>query len=85
MAHAANAAKLSGQEHRAMSTADLFVKIESLPAGLRKEAEAFIDALMSRGPKKKTESKPIPFGKFKGKIRIADDFDAPLDDLKDYL
>ncbi len=68
-----------------MSSADLFVKIESLPAELRKEAEAFIDALLKRGKKKKPDGKPIPFGKFKGKIRIADDFDAPLDDLKDYM
>ncbi|MCO5274146.1 MAG: DUF2281 domain-containing protein [Flavobacteriales bacterium] len=68
-----------------MSTADLFLKIESLPAELRKEAEAFIDALLKRGPKKKPDRKPIPFGKFKGKIRIADDFDAPLVDLKDYM
>jgi len=68
-----------------MSTADLFVKIESLPAELRKEAEAFIDALLKRGRKRKPEHKPIPFGKFKGKIRMEDDFDAPLDDLKDYM
>ncbi len=49
-----------------MSTADLFVKIESLPAELRKEAEAFIDALLKRGPKKQPDRKPLPFGKFKG-------------------
>jgi hypothetical protein len=68
-----------------MSTADLFVKIESLPAELRKEAEAFIDALLKRSRKEKPERKRIPFGKFKGKVHMAEDFDAPLDDLKDYM
>lgn len=68
-----------------MSTADLFVKIESLPTELRKEVESFIDALLKRRKKKDPPRKPIPFGKFKGRIRMADDFDAPLDDFKDYM
>ncbi|HRD52763.1 MAG TPA: DUF2281 domain-containing protein [Flavobacteriales bacterium] len=68
-----------------MSSADLFIKIESLPSGLRKEVEAFIDGLLKRKRTEEPKRKPIPFGKFKGKIRIADDFDAPLDDMKDYM
>lgn len=67
-----------------MSTADLFVKINSLPAELRKELEAFIDQLMKRG-KKAPGKKQRPIGMFKGKIRMADDFDAPLDDFKGYM
>lgn len=68
-----------------MSTADLFVKINSLPSDMRKEVEMFIDALLKRGRRTEPQRKHIPFGKFKGKIRMADDFDAPLDDLKDYM
>lgn len=68
-----------------MSSADLFVKIESLPSELKKEVEAFIDGLLKRKPKMEPLRKVIPFGKFKGKVRMADDFDAPLDDLKDYM
>ncbi len=68
-----------------MSSADLFIKIESLPSGLRKEVEAFIDRLLKGDRKKEPKRKPIPFGKFKGKIRMAEDFDAPLDDMKDYM
>lgn len=68
-----------------MSSADLFIKIESLPSGLRKEVEAFIDGLLKRKRKEEPKRKPIPFGKFKGKIRMSDDFDGPLDDLKDYM
>ena len=68
-----------------MSSADLFVKIESLPSELRKQVEAFIDGLLRRNRKEEPKQKAIPFGKFKGKIRMADDFDAPLDDLKAYM
>lgn len=68
-----------------MSSADLFVKIESLPSDLRKEVEAFIDSLLKGRRKEEPQRKHIPFGKFKGKIRMAIDFDAPLDDLKDYM
>jgi prevent-host-death family protein len=39
-------------------------------------------ALLTRLPKK---SRKIPWGAFKGKIEMADDFDAPLDVFKDYV
>lgn len=32
----------------------------------------------------KTEKKYRPFGTAKGQFKIADDFDAPLEDFKDY-
>ena len=31
------------------------------------------------------QRKRIPWGKFKGKIRMAADFDAPLEEFKDYM
>jgi len=69
-----------------MSSADLFVKIESLPADLRKELIDFLDHLLKR--KKPTKESPrnggVP-GLAKGRIVIADDFDAPLDDFKPYM
>lgn len=68
-----------------MSAADLFIKIESLPSELRKEVEVFIDGLLKRKRKAEPPRRQIPFGKFKGKVRMADDFDAPLDDLKDHM
>ena len=73
-----------------MSSADLFVKIESLPENLRKLVVEYVEYLSWRkdapvrddhGPKKMT---PIP-GLLKGKIWIADDFNAPLDDLKGFM
>jgi antitoxin (DNA-binding transcriptional repressor) of toxin-antitoxin stability system len=39
-------------------------------------------ALLTRPPKK---TKKIPWGVFKGKIEMADDFDAPLEMFKDYM
>jgi len=39
-------------------------------------------ARLTRIPKK---SKKIPWGIFKGKIEMADDFDAPLGMFKDYM
>jgi len=73
-----------------MSSADLFVKIESLPENFRKLVADHVEYLSwlkhapvgdDRGPKKMT---PIP-GLLKGKIWIADDFNAPLGDLKGYM
>jgi antitoxin (DNA-binding transcriptional repressor) of toxin-antitoxin stability system len=37
-------------------------------------------AMLSRIP---ANSKTVPWDIFKGKIRMTDDFDAPLDELKD--
>jgi prevent-host-death family protein len=39
-------------------------------------------ARLTRLPKK---SKKIPWDIFKGKIKMADDFDAPLEMFKDYM
>ena len=71
-----------------MSSADLFVKIESLPEDLRKQVMDFIEYLLMRknsadeNESAPTRKKPIA-GLLKGKIWIADDFDAPLDDFKE--
>ena len=69
-----------------MSSADLFVKINSLPADLRKELIDFVEFLLQRKklPKKSPKGGGIP-GLAKGRIVIAEDFDAPLDDFKPYM
>lgn len=73
-----------------MSSADLFLKIESLPEHLRKLVADYVEYLswrkdMPREDQQPPSSKrPIP-GMLKGKIWIADDFDAPLDDFKEYM
>jgi len=59
----------------------LYGKIDSLPVEMQQEVSLFADFLLS-----KTSRKAIPkFGSLKGKIRLSDDFDAPLSDFKEYM
>ena len=66
-----------------MDTDQLYEKINSLPSDVRSEVDDFIDFLMNKKTVKRKKKKP-EFGFAKGKIHIADDFDEPLDDFKDY-
>ncbi len=69
-----------------MSDADLFLKISSIPEDVRKQVLELIDRLMKdRSPKPKPPLPKRKLGLLKGKIKISDDFDAPLDDMKDYM
>lgn len=67
-----------------MSELTLNTKLELLPPELRKEVRDFIDFLIS---KRKSSSSPkkAQFGSARGKIRMSDDFDKPLDAFKDYM
>jgi hypothetical protein len=67
---------------RDMSTADLLVKFNALPAELQKEVGDFVDRLLKK-LQKHPEKKERPLGMFKGKIHVADDFDGPLEDFGD--
>ncbi len=67
-----------------MSSADLLVKFNGLPEDLRKQVVDFIDALLKRAPKPE-HPKKRPIGLMKGKIRMADDFDEPLEDMRPYM
>jgi len=66
-----------------MSSADLFVKIASLPSDLRKELIDFLEYFLQRKkqPKEPRKRGGVP-GLAKGRVVVADDFDAPLDDLQ---
>jgi hypothetical protein len=65
----------------AMLDAHLYTKINQLPAELRNEVMNFIDFLLKKN-KKSENGKQSGFGCLKGKIKMAPDFDAPLDDFK---
>lgn len=73
-----------------MSTHDQYIQLSSLPEDVRRQVLDFIDFLMRRPDRTRKEpaeqysKKPIS-GLPKGKIRTADDFDAPLDDFKEYM
>jgi Protein of unknown function (DUF2281) len=68
-----------------MASQDLFIKINSLPTDLKKELEDFVDQLVKRMKKEPPPPKKRIAGLMKGEIHIPDDFDAPLDDFKDYM
>ena len=67
-----------------MTTGTLNFDINSLPKSLRKEVADFIEYLKQKNtvndkPKKRE------FGFAKGKIKLTNDFDEPLEEFKDYM
>ena len=76
-----------------MGTTELLEMINKLPADKKKEVEDFISVLYSEA--KQTVSsdnsgiianKRMQFGALKGFVKyIADDFDEPLEDFKEYM
>ncbi len=62
----------------------LYNHIKSLPKSLKKEVVSFMERLISMTLKTK-KGKLRPYGLEKGEIHIAPDFDAPLEDFKDYM
>jgi Protein of unknown function (DUF2281) len=67
-----------------MGTAQLIKEIETLPLELRKEVEDFVSFLKIKYFKSNQISKR-EYGFAKGKVKMSDDFDAPLDDFKEYM
>ena len=70
-----------------MAAQDQYIQLSSLPEDVRKQVMDFIEFLMNRKQEKPNDSTPKkrPIGLMKGKIRMSDDFDAPLDDFKEYM
>lgn len=67
-----------------MSTAALLSEITALPPELRQEVEDFVAFLRTK--KHRTQAfKEREFGYAKGSVTLAEDFDAPLDDFKEYM
>lgn len=67
-----------------MDNVSLYNKINSLPENLKKEVQDFVEFLQTK-TKKDPAKKPRTFGALKGKIKMTEDFDAPIDDFKDYM
>ena len=53
-------------------------KVQNLPPDLQNEVIDFIDFLVEK--KMKSQTGKRPFGLCHGEIKIADDFNAPIDD-----
>jgi len=67
-----------------MTNTSLKFEINSLPKALRDEIADFIAFLKSKtNPKPKLKARE--FGYAKGKIKLSPDFDAPLDEFKNYM
>lgn len=61
---------------------------QQLPDNYKQEANDFIEFFFSKSTQQKTVKKPFKrnaFGSLKGKIHMADDFDSPLEDFKEYM
>ncbi len=66
-------------------------KIDKMPMFLQKEVDDFIDFLMAKHLKNANATPEAietlrPIGTLKGLVvQMADDFDAPMEDFKDYM
>lgn len=67
-----------------MSTTALLSEITALPPELRQEVEDFVAFLHTKKRQKK-RLQEREFGYAMGKVKLAADFDDPLDDFKDYM
>jgi len=71
-----------------MNTLPVSAQYEQLPEIYKKEADDFISFLYSKFVKQDSFRKPLKrngFGSLKGKIKMTDDFDAPLEEFKEYM
>jgi len=66
-----------------MTATVLYTKISSLPPSMIKQVDDFVEFLKSK--QKKNKAKERKFGCAKGLIIMHDDFDAPLEDFKEYM
>ena len=63
----------------------IYRKLEQLPENLQVEILSYIENLISSSFKSPPELKERPFGFAKGTFIISNDFDEPLEDLKEYM
>ena len=67
-----------------MTDTTLKLEINSLPKEMRAEVADFVEFLKTKS-KSKPKLKAREFGFAKGKIKLAPDFDEPLDEFKEYI
>lgn len=60
-------------------------QLQQLPDDMKKEALDFIGYLWTKYNAQKAKKNRPQFGSAKGKYRMSDDFDAPLDIFKEYM
>ena len=67
-----------------MTDAQLYTRLHFLKPSLKSEVYDFVDFLLTK-QKKVFKSKKPQFGCAKGRFKMSSDFDAPLEDLKEYM
>ena len=71
-----------------MTALSIYTKLEMLPPSLKQEAMLFIESLVEKtsgqNSGQASKTKPV-YGSLKGKIKLSEDFDAPLDDFREYM
>lgn len=71
-----------------MTSLTLYTQIEALPSKLKKEAKKLLEEMLENQGKEKSKKSSIKkrtFGSLKGRIHLSDDFDSPIDELKEYM
>ena len=68
-----------------MTEKQIINQLNAMPESLKKEVLDFMGYLLNKySPEDKIKKVP-QFGSAKGKYTLSDDFDAPLDDFKEYM
>ena len=67
-----------------MTDVQLYKRLQYLKPSLRLEVYDFIEFLLMKQEKENKPNKP-KFGCAKGRFKMSEDFDAPLEDLKEYM
>jgi hypothetical protein len=67
-----------------MQILQLQKRLNRLPVSKQEEVSDFIDFLLSKQEKEPLAKTPV-FGCAKGRFQMADDFNAPLEDFKEYM
>jgi len=67
-----------------MTDLELYSKLHNLKPSFKEEVYDFVDFLFSKQENEMDKKQP-QFGCAKGRFTMTPDFDAPLDDLKDYM
>ena len=63
----------------------LITDVERLPEHSLRLVSALVKEIISMEEKSESVRPPFKFGSMAGKVRMSDDFDAPIDDMKEYM
>ena len=68
-----------------MDKLSLYTQINNLPSNLKQEVLDFVQFLEMKLKKERKLKKHRRFGVLKGKIKMSDDFDEPLEEVSNFL